>query len=814
MKLIDEEGIIKLRNLIKSDIQEVRDEIPDFPKDAYPIEGSHNPIESGGVYDALADKQDVLTFDNTPTANSENPVKSGGVYQVVTGKQDRLTFDEVPTLGSQNMVRSGAIALALNNKNDMATPVDTISSSVDNPVKSSAIYEALQGKQDTLTFDAVPTEGSDNVVSSNGIYEALSHAGGTPDWNQDDSNGVGYIKNRTHYIEYTFSEKLIDANTIDWNDSSTSTTIGGLSYKLIYTLSSNIKDALRTTGKFRVSFGSKYAIASSTYSSNAYRTAVEDLGLYIITTSSTIDVYVNWKSPSQLLTIEKVISETYHKLDNNYLDISTTPTSGSVKPISSGAVYTVLQDTAGMPDWWQDDSTQRNYIKHRTHYTTYEWSLYKSSTLTNSFSDTYTSNNKTYYKHFSGTGSSYAISAGTMCKVNYLGKTCQAYFYMITQYGSGRDGVYELNASDIGFIAHLSYERDIYTFSIYTSTQNDTSTFQIYRATNESVVKLPQKYIDTASSISEFDNRPVPANVVYTALQNVGGVSDWDQNNSQENDYVKNRTHYSVPVWTTVLDDTLNYTTVTYVYNGVTYYRNYYGANMGNFVTRGNRFRIIYNSLTYIGDIVYSNGVYILDASSIGILLRVTHSDIMYSFYAYTPISNNSSLFILDIMTDENITKLPNKYLDLAAEPQQNGVQPITSGGVYDATVGKEDVENKVTQITSNSTDIEYPSALAVWKLFNDLNRRIARLEAELGGGTSAIVEDNILEVFNGEENDNILELDDRSYVDENNILNFINSSSTASVDNNILTDDSISVDNGILNVPNATVDDSMIDLG
>ena len=32
---------------------------------------------------ALSGKQDILTFDNTPTANSDNPVKSGGVYDAI-----------------------------------------------------------------------------------------------------------------------------------------------------------------------------------------------------------------------------------------------------------------------------------------------------------------------------------------------------------------------------------------------------------------------------------------------------------------------------------------------------------------------------------------------------------------------------------------------------------------------------------------------------------------------------------------------------------------------------------------------------------
>lgn len=51
--------------------------------DNTPTQSSNNPVTSGGVYTALAGKQDNLTFDNVPTANSDNPVKSGGIFDVL-----------------------------------------------------------------------------------------------------------------------------------------------------------------------------------------------------------------------------------------------------------------------------------------------------------------------------------------------------------------------------------------------------------------------------------------------------------------------------------------------------------------------------------------------------------------------------------------------------------------------------------------------------------------------------------------------------------------------------------------------------------
>lgn len=48
--------------------------------DPVPTEGSTKGVTSGGVFSALAGKQNNLTFDDAPTENSNNPVKSGGVF--------------------------------------------------------------------------------------------------------------------------------------------------------------------------------------------------------------------------------------------------------------------------------------------------------------------------------------------------------------------------------------------------------------------------------------------------------------------------------------------------------------------------------------------------------------------------------------------------------------------------------------------------------------------------------------------------------------------------------------------------------------
>ena len=70
-------------------------------------------LEALPTYQALMQligtKQDALTFDTQPTLNSKNPVQSGGIFEALTHKQDALTFDEVPTQYSRNPVISGAL---------------------------------------------------------------------------------------------------------------------------------------------------------------------------------------------------------------------------------------------------------------------------------------------------------------------------------------------------------------------------------------------------------------------------------------------------------------------------------------------------------------------------------------------------------------------------------------------------------------------------------------------------------------------------------------------------------------------------------
>ena len=78
-----------------------------FVVDSALSDSSTNPVQNKVVKGALDQKQNILTFDDTPTQNSNNPVKSGGVYSSVSALNEALT-DEVETRaknGAHNLFR-------------------------------------------------------------------------------------------------------------------------------------------------------------------------------------------------------------------------------------------------------------------------------------------------------------------------------------------------------------------------------------------------------------------------------------------------------------------------------------------------------------------------------------------------------------------------------------------------------------------------------------------------------------------------------------------------------------------------------------
>ena len=158
-------------------------------------------------------------------------------------------------------------------------------------------------------------------------------------------------------------------------------------------------------------------------------------------------------------------------------------------------------------------------------------------------------------------------------------------------------------------------------------------------------------------------------------------------------------------------------------------------------------------------------------------------------------------------------TSLTGYGVAVDSTPMGNSTNPVTSGGIYNAVLAKENTSNKKTEITAASTDTDYPSAKAVWNLFFSMQNEITRLKArvaalENGDTPAASVSNSILEVYDGEMNGTVLELEG-AYVDENNILVFGGSpSSGMSVSNNILEVDG-TMNGTVMELDEASVDEN-----
>lgn len=114
----------------------------------------------------------VITVDTNPTSGSQNAVSSGGVYTALAGKQDSLTFDNTPTSGSSNPVKSGGVYTALSGKADKTETVSTVTYDT---TGAPILKQTINGTTTTIeTPDTTPTSGSKHLLTSGGAHTALS----------------------------------------------------------------------------------------------------------------------------------------------------------------------------------------------------------------------------------------------------------------------------------------------------------------------------------------------------------------------------------------------------------------------------------------------------------------------------------------------------------------------------------------------------------------------------------------------------------------------------------------------------------------
>lgn len=172
----------------------------------------------------------------------------------------------------------------------------------------------------------------------------------TPDWNENDSTSPSYIENRTHWEE---SNEVTESLTIDQINYTGDRGTSPSNCTLVFTLSNGtVLERLSSTSSSKIGWkipggwksGTMDFGTTATFVNNECILTVGKPGSsasapYTDTGTSLVPI----SDPSVLTRITQ--STVVHKLDNKYLDLDSTPTSGSNKPVTSGAVYTSLSNT-------------------------------------------------------------------------------------------------------------------------------------------------------------------------------------------------------------------------------------------------------------------------------------------------------------------------------------------------------------------------------------------------------------------------------------------------------------------------------------
>lgn len=247
---------------------------------------------------------------STDISSIGNGTITGAISTLNEDKQDALTFDSSPTSGSNNPVTSGGVYTALQN---VDIDVDSeLSSTSENPVQNKIVTGALANKQDTLT------QGT-GITISNGVISSESEI---------DDTSTGLTK--------TWSASKIKA-----------------ALDAVNSLKKEIVNALPTQD-----------IDSNT--------------IYLVpkTTAGTDDVYDeylyinnNWEhlgDTSIDLSNYYTSSEVDDLLDakEDTLTFDSAPTENSTNPVTSGGVYTALQNVDIDVDD-EIDSTSTNPVQNQ-----------------------------------------------------------------------------------------------------------------------------------------------------------------------------------------------------------------------------------------------------------------------------------------------------------------------------------------------------------------------------------------------------------------------------------------------------------------
>lgn len=144
-----------------------------FPDNSIPISTINN------LQSSLNAKQNLLSFDSTPTTSSTNIVNSGNIKTYVDTSISNLVASAPSTLDTLN-----ELANALGNDANFSTTItnligtkasqtDLNTTNANVTANTNAITTLQSSKQDTLSYDTVPTSASTKILNSGSLYNTL-----------------------------------------------------------------------------------------------------------------------------------------------------------------------------------------------------------------------------------------------------------------------------------------------------------------------------------------------------------------------------------------------------------------------------------------------------------------------------------------------------------------------------------------------------------------------------------------------------------------------------------------------------------------
>lgn len=331
--------------------------------DSSPTQSSSKPVTSGGVYSALSNKQDTLTFDTTPTSSSTNPVTSGGIYNALIGNgissltdkglsENDYTDAEKTKLGgiasgaqvnTIESVKSGSTTFTITNKAVDIQSVDNLTNyyTTANTYNKTEI-DSLIGGIKTITYSIVsslPTADSTTYFgNSKTIYMVRNTAQSGSDYYEE------YITIRTGTDpNYTYSWEKIGDTQIDLSNYVPITrTVNGKALSADITI--NVSD-LGSTG------------ANTAYNKN-FETSTSNIkmdGTASVGSLSTIaradHVHPHDTSKQDVLTSANAGANVTISTVNNVLTISATDTTYTSESAAQGGTTVSLVTTGEKYIW-------------------------------------------------------------------------------------------------------------------------------------------------------------------------------------------------------------------------------------------------------------------------------------------------------------------------------------------------------------------------------------------------------------------------------------------------------------------------------